>query len=143
MSLAVEPLPDYNVPGMGLKFLRDGRDSANLVAMYSLKGQKSWNFFKNNLTTIVPKYPGPLLKLFEARFSKGSSYINSNSVWGLSRYGESGTEVVDPQFPFMLRFSPNRNFGFSDTKHPILKDLKTIPAGSTLYKVWALDNRVG
>ena len=27
-----------SAPGMGLKFLRDGRDSANLVAMYSVDG---------------------------------------------------------------------------------------------------------
>ena len=33
-------------PGMGLKFLRDGRDSANLVAMVSLSGQQSWNFLE-------------------------------------------------------------------------------------------------
>jgi len=33
-------------PGMGLKFLRDGMDSANLVAMYSVNGQPGeWNFF--------------------------------------------------------------------------------------------------
>ena len=142
LSLAGKPSSNNIVPGMGLKFLRDGRDSANLVAMYSLEGQKSWNFFKNDFTTIIPKYPGLLLKLFEAKFSEASSYINSNSVLGFSQYGESGTKVANPKFPFMLRFSPNRKFGFSDTKHQILKDLKTIPAGSTLYKIWALDKPV-
>ena len=39
-SLALEPnsASRNTVPGMGLKFLRDGRDSANLVAMYSGRG---------------------------------------------------------------------------------------------------------
>ena len=33
-------------PSMALKFLRDGMDAANLVAMFSLNGQQSWNFFR-------------------------------------------------------------------------------------------------
>ena len=33
-------------PSMGLKFLRDGMDAASLVAMFSLNGQQSWNFFR-------------------------------------------------------------------------------------------------
>ena len=33
-------------PSMGIKFLRDGMDSANLVAMFSLNGQQSYNFFR-------------------------------------------------------------------------------------------------
>ena len=39
-SLAKEPLPPAlnTAPGMGLKFLRDGVDSANLVAMYGVDG---------------------------------------------------------------------------------------------------------
>jgi hypothetical protein len=33
---------------MGLKFLRDGIDSANLVSMWSVAGQANdWNFFSN------------------------------------------------------------------------------------------------
>jgi len=142
-SLAGKPKNDRIVPGMGLKFLRDGVDSANLVAMFSLQGQKSWNFFKNDFTTIIPKSPGEKFKLFETKFAQGSSYINSNSVLGFSQYGELGNKVVHPKFPFMLRFSPNRKFTFSDEYvHPILEDLKSIPEGSTLYKIWALDRPV-
>jgi len=37
LSSALEP-KDYIAPGMGLKFLRDGMDSANLVSMYSVNG---------------------------------------------------------------------------------------------------------
>lgn len=40
LSSAKEPTPDvaYLAPGMGVKFLRDGIDSANFVAMYSVDG---------------------------------------------------------------------------------------------------------
>ena len=41
-------------PGMGLKFLRDGMDSANLLAMFAVEGQESWNFFKNDFSNHIP-----------------------------------------------------------------------------------------
>lgn len=34
MSMAGAPAKDKTTPGIGLKFLRDGMDSANLVAMF-------------------------------------------------------------------------------------------------------------
>ena len=42
-------------PGIGLKFLRDGVDSANMMAMFSVEGQESWNFFKNNFSNHIPR----------------------------------------------------------------------------------------
>ena len=57
LSLALEPDTEElnTAPGMGLKFLRDGMDSANLVAMYSVDGQDSWNFFKNDFSNHIPE----------------------------------------------------------------------------------------
>ena len=76
LSLANEPSPPApgTAPGMGLKFLRDGRDSANLVAMYSVDGQDSWNFFKNDFTTHIPT-PGPLLQLIALKFSEATNFV--------------------------------------------------------------------
>jgi hypothetical protein len=56
LSVATPPDPNTKIlkPGMGLKFLRDGVDSANLLAMYSVDGQPSWNFFENDWNTIIP-----------------------------------------------------------------------------------------
>ena len=51
LSLAKEPDTEgtNTAPGMALKFLRDGKDSANLVAMYSVAGQVSeFNRFSVN-----------------------------------------------------------------------------------------------
>jgi hypothetical protein len=42
------------VPGFGLKFLRDGMDSANLVAMNSVEGTTYWNFFELDFSTHIP-----------------------------------------------------------------------------------------
>jgi len=46
------------IPGFGLKFLRDGVDSANLVAMYSLAGIKGWNFFEHSFSNHIPDLKG-------------------------------------------------------------------------------------
>jgi len=49
LSSAAQPTADGKqplTPGMGLKFLRNGIDSANLVSMNSVNGQQDdWNFF--------------------------------------------------------------------------------------------------
>ena len=56
MSLAAQPDPEVKktTPGFGLKFLRDGVDSGNLVAMYAVVGYESWNFFQRNFSNHVP-----------------------------------------------------------------------------------------
>ena len=55
MSIAAEPNEKelQTIPGIGVKFLRDGMDSANFVAMYALDGQESWNFFKNDFSNHI------------------------------------------------------------------------------------------
>ena len=44
-SMPVEPTEDNINPSMGLKWLRDGIDSANVFGMNNVNGQSSWNFF--------------------------------------------------------------------------------------------------
>merc|ERR1712154_575584 len=141
-SLAKEPSPPAlnTAPGMGLKFLRDGVDSANLVAMYSVNGQDSWNFFKNDFTNHIG--PGGLdLVPLEIKFSEATNYISECALSDFARYGESGVKVDAPEFPFMLRFHPTGELSFSDEYvRPFTEDLVSIPKGSLLYEVWALDN---
>ena len=79
--MAKEP-GQSRLPGIGLKFLRDGMDSANLVAMHSLDGQESWNFFKHDLTTHIPP-PGPLLSLIALKFSEATNFVQQV---GFSKY---------------------------------------------------------
>jgi len=55
ISETVRTSPDkpFTSPGFGIKFLRDGMDSADTVTMFSFDGQPSHNFFKNPWTTIL------------------------------------------------------------------------------------------
>jgi len=141
-SLAKEPAPPAleTAPGLGLKFLRDGIDSANLVAMYSVNGQESWNFFKNDFTTHIG--PGGLELLpLQVKFSEATNYVQYSALSNWGQYGEDGVEVTDSMlFPYMLRFKPSGEINFPDEYvNDWLEDLKSIPQGTTLYQVWAFD----
>ena len=140
-SFAKEPSPPglNTAPGMGLKFLRDGVDSANLVAMYSVNGQDSWNFFKNDFTNHIG--PGGLdLVPLEIKFSEATNYISEVGLSDWASYGEDGVLTSSLSFPFMLRFHPTGEISFPDEYvNDFLVDLMSIPKGSTLYEIWALD----
>jgi hypothetical protein len=75
LSSALDP-KDYLAPGMGLKFLRTGMDSANLVAMWSVNGQPgNWNFFANKFTTIIGGAEGIATEALAAKFATATKYI--------------------------------------------------------------------
>jgi len=77
LSAAAEPSPKVQelAPGMGLKFLRDGIDSASLVAMYSVDGQPSFNFFKNDFNNHIPTVTSKSLIPVATKFSTVTSYV--------------------------------------------------------------------
>ena len=62
-------------PGMGVKLLRDGADSANFVAMYSVDGQPTLNFFANDFSNHIPASTSLSLKPLEFHFSGETKYI--------------------------------------------------------------------
>ena len=58
-------------------------------------------------------------------------------------FDQDGTKVLDPVFPYNLRYEPNSELALPDAyAGPIFDLLKQIPEGSTLYKVFALDKPV-
>merc|ERR1712055_976246 len=129
-------------PGMGLKFLRDGMDSVNLVAMYSVMGQESWNFFENDFVNHIPEITGFLAALAQ-KFYSATNNIRQVGISNWSFFSPDGTEAESPVFPYRLRFHPTGDIVFSDEYvQPFTDDLKSIPAGSTLYEIYALDKPV-
>jgi len=141
LSFAAKPGkdPPITAPGMGLKFLRDGMDSANLVAMFSVNGQESWNFFKNNFSNHIPEIDSSQV-VGAAKFASATRQIRQVGLSDWGRFGEDGGLTSNPVFPFRLRFEPTGDIQFSDAyKQPFTEDLKTIPQGTTLYRVFAMD----
>ena len=135
-------------PSMGLKFLRNGMDSANLVAMFSLNGQQSWNFFRHDWTTHLPT-PLQYIRLLPPGTIKFSTVTRNirqvgTSDWG--KAGEDGIKESHPRFPYRLRFRPALGIArrFSDSFEQQCQidnycDLRTIPPGSTLFHVFAMN----
>ena len=67
-AIQYDPTVQNLAPGMGLKFLRDGVDSANLVAMYSVDGQDTYNFFANDFKNHIPSAVSIETKALVAKF---------------------------------------------------------------------------
>lgn len=116
LSFASKPDPKVKstTPGMGLKFLRDGMDSASLVAMYSVEGQDSWNFFKNDFKNHIPAVTGNGLLPLASKFSTVTNFIQTVGLSDFAQYSQSGYKVQKPVFPFQLRFHPTGEISFSD-----------------------------
>lgn len=80
-SSAAAPSADSKsplAPGMGLKFLRDGIDSANLVSMWSVAGQPNdWNFFSNTFFNHIAGAPEdrPDLAALSYKFATATDHI--------------------------------------------------------------------
>jgi len=144
VRLSVAAQPDTNVqelaPGMALKFLRDGIDSSSLVAMYSVDGQESWNFFENDFTTHIPAAQSISLLPLAAKFNTATDYIQAIGVSDWAQHKSDGLAVDDVHFPFSMRFHPTGEFEFSQTWSGtyFLDQLATIPEGSTLYEVYGM-----
>ena len=87
MSLASQPDPQQlkTTPGIALKFLRDGVDSGNMVAMFSVDGQQSWNFFRNNFTNHIPPLDGLALAPLGAKFSTATKNIGQVGLSNMAR----------------------------------------------------------
>lgn len=98
---------DKNIkPGLGLKLLRDGVDSANLVSMFSVDGQDNWDFFANDWSNHIPKPVSKALIPLEMKFHTATEYIQAVGLSDMAKYDQSGAEST-PVFPFKLRFEPS------------------------------------
>ena len=107
--------------------------------MHSVSGQRSWNFFKNDFTTHIGPGDLDLLGLF-VKFSEATNYVQQVALSDWGRYGQDGVLADSMSFPFMLRFKPNGEVSFPDEYvNDWLEDLMSIPVGTTLYQIWALD----
>jgi len=135
-------------PGMGLKFLRDGQDSANLVAMYSTAGQPDdWNFFAHDFTNHIPAAKGAALTALAAKFATATKYIQEVGLSDYAETDESGNKLGedDVVVPFSLRFEPHSEVATLFPKElpgsdPMLyvSQLESVPSAAKLYNVYAM-----
>lgn len=130
-------------PGLALKVLRDGKPSANISALYRLDGQgTNYNILANPLSNIVPMGDELGLKLVHKVFKKVTDYPEELLLNHFSDLDEKGETVENAKAPRQVFFVPNQSFNFSSSKHDFRKDLETIPAGTTIYKVYAASEKL-
>ena len=126
-------------PGLGLKLLRDGVDSANLVSMFSVDGQDSWNFFKNDWSNHIPEPKSKALIPLAAKFHTETDFIQAVGLSDMAKYDEAGKET-DGVFPFSLRFEPSADLQWSeDYTQDTLEQLQGIAEGTEVWKVYGMD----
>lgn len=142
LSLTYRPTKKRDVaPGLALKILRDGVDSANVSALYTLEGQdKNYNFFENPLSNIVPMGSGIGLKLVHSLFRSVSDYPEELVMKHFSEVDENGKKVSAPRWPRQIFFVPNPALSKVErrSEHDVRTDFELIKEGTSIYKIYAL-----
>mmetsp|Transcript_8980 Transcript_8980/g.15071 ORF Transcript_8980/g.15071 Transcript_8980/m.15071 type:complete len:341 (-) Transcript_8980:42-1064(-) len=142
MSSATPQDTSGMLPGVGVKFFRDGMPSANFVAMYSLDAQPEGNFFEHNFSNHVDDPNDPVQKLLAVQFRKASVPEGMVGLSDIARYNVDGTQAADgqPVYPFELILKPETSLRekFRDRSPEIdlIETFKQIPAGSLLYEMY-------
>lgn len=129
-------------PGMGVKFLRDGIDSSNFVAMFGVDGQNDLNFFANDWVNHIPDPKDKSLIPLELRFKTATPYIQTVGLSNMADHGTDGVVEADISFPWSLRFEPTGEFTYPSTTYDVPFETyldTTIPVGSTLFNIYATD----
>lgn len=130
---------DNFTPGFGLKFLRDNKPSASMVAMYSVEGQDSWNFFKNDFSNHIARTDDLGLVLVAKKFSTATPFVQYVGLSDFAKIGQDGEERADFKFPFQLVFEPTLRANYPDEfQEDFQQMLAKIPKDTLLYKVHAI-----
>ncbi len=142
LSLTGEPTDRGVAPGLAIKFLIDGKPSANFSALVSLDGQgNNYNFFANEFSNIVPvsKHLGP--KLINLIFRRASRFPRKLDLQNLGAIRQDGQLEASPYYPVRIFLVPNSIVQFAESPpHDFRSDLATIPAGTFLFAVYGVDS---
>ena len=141
-DLFVDGVTEAANPSIALKFLRDGVPSANQFGMVSFEGTDSWDWFANPFMSHLPKHTGECGPKTIAKYhAQASRTVYQTGSLGLAEVTEDGTEVEDPDFPYFMMFAPTENLPVTDGNSRFFEQLdgNAIPAGTTLFDVYAVD----
>jgi hypothetical protein len=131
------------IPGFGIKFMRDGVPSGNLVSMWGVDGQKSWNYFFHDFSNHIPGPISTALKALAVKFAFAQKQTGIIGLKALSDFDEAGKKENTPNFPFKLVFrpTPEAKALFPDQyQKEFLDQFDDIPKGMTIYDVYAYES---
>lgn len=128
------------VPGLGIKFMRSGVESANFVALVALDPLpgKSYNFFQSNFSNHIPA-PSGVTAILAKKFTQASGCVSQVGLSDFARFTVDGTPVQNPVFPFKIAmYSPAVQFPTTPVSQSDLQSqLGSIPAQVPLFEVFA------
>ena len=126
-------------PGFGIKFLRDGMESADTVTMFSFDGQKSFNYFKNRWSIHLNEMVNTCARnTIGKKLAEVSDHIGAMSVKDWAKWDEYGNVEPNPVWPFILEFEPYDVYGWTDAWQSDFTDqLMSITPGTVMFKVFA------
>lgn len=126
-------------PGLGFKLPRSGRPDGDFVMLYSLAMGDSWDFFHLNHSNHIAPASG-VVQILAKKFEDASQCPFQVGLSDLARYDQDGAESNTPKFPFKLFMvkGPTVQTGRKgQTVAAVHSELDAIPAGTTLYNVYA------
>ena len=110
-----DPKNQMTNPGFGIKFLRDGMSSANILAMFHFDGQTSWNFFKNRWTTILREPKNKCRRYtIGMHLAAVTDHPGATSVMEVAEFDQDGNKEENPHWPMQLEFEPYDVYGWTD-----------------------------
>lgn len=114
-TTASSPVVGKTAPGFGVKLLRDGMYSANLITMFSFDGQKSMNFFKNRWVTILREFQNQCAReTIGKHLATVTDHVGATSVMDIADFDEYGRREYEPHWPFQVEVEPYDVYGWTD-----------------------------
>ena len=109
------PETPKTTPGHAVKFFRDGMYSANLLAMFALDGQTSFNFFKNRWTNILVEMDNQCAReTIGKHLAEVTDHTGGMSVMEVAQFDQYGNEEKEPHWPFQIEIEPYDVYGWTD-----------------------------
>ena len=140
-TTATTPAVAKTAPGFGIKMLRDGMTSANILAMFAFDGQKSFNFFKNRWTTHLREFNNVCARnTIGKHLAEVTDHLGATSVMEVAEYDEFGNKEEEPHWPFQVEFEPYDVYGWGDEWENDFQDqLSVIPMNTVMFRILAFD----
>ncbi|MCA1990953.1 MAG: hypothetical protein LDL41_02745 [Coleofasciculus sp. S288] len=141
LSLTGDPADRGFAPGLALKLFVDGKPSENFSALVSLSGQgENYNFFANELSNIVSEEQSFGPKFINLLFRRVTKFPRHLYLQEFGKIDQKGHQQNKPHYPYRIFLVPNPNVQFAERPpHDFRRDLATIPSGTSLFSVYAVD----
>jgi hypothetical protein len=128
------------IPGASVKFLIDGKESRNFVAIHDFAGvpDNDWNYFQQDIGHIYPDVPWLLKKYFQTQ-TKDPSHLPITHLGEISPDGQEVPAAAQrTPYEIVLRANPAVANAFPNTdQHDFRFDLTRIAPGTPVYDVMA------